>query len=233
MRIRDRRALARPNNQATTGAPTRKVTPDRLRRLLYWLTQDWIHLSRALPTPASQGGRSSNVKEYGHPAEWASDQCRQIADLFWEWHNLVATDRGETLPTPMCSPQGRRIRTERQVIVAAWKYLEPRLEWMLERRVPVSSMTLSPPWLWEWELEDDAFSELFELHNVIRRRTGHATIRHLLPLPCPKCEMLTLVRRRGMDTLDFIICDQCGYYVADDHYDFLVTLMLDTQMQGR
>lgn len=217
-----------------SGVPSRKVTPDRLRRLLYWLTQDWIHLSRAMPTPSSRGGgRSSNVKVYGHPAEWSSDQCRRIADLFWEWHNLVAADRGETLPAPICTPAGRRNRSERQVIVAAWKYLEPRLEWMLERRVPVDQMRLPAPWLWEWELEDDAFSELFELHNAIRRRTGSATIRHLLPTPCPRCNLRTLVRRRGMrgrddEPLDFIMCDGCGYYVNDDHYDFLVTVMLES-----
>ena len=212
-----------------TPAPRRTVTPAKLRRTLYWLIQDWIDLHDTLPVPAGPGGgRSSNVRTYGHPAEWASDQCRQIADLFWSWHDLESDRRGETRPTPMVG-EGRRVRTERQVIVAAWHYLEPRLDDMLAARVPLDQMHLQPPWLWEWAVDDDALGELFDVHRDIRTRTCRTRPRYTLPIPCPNsdCGLRTLQRIAGIGQ-DFIVCDACGYSIKDEHYPLLIRMTLDT-----
>lgn len=216
-------------------APRRDITPHRLRRELYWLTQDWILLSRSLPTPSGGGGeRTSNVRVYGHPAEWASDQCRQIADLFYGWHEMVSTRRGESIPAPITTPSGMRVRSERQVIVAAWRYLEPRLEWMLAERTPLDEMLMPAPWLWEWRWEDEAFRELFDLHRQIRSRTGQNTPTVTLSIPCPNstCGLRTLQRSPGMKGQDYIVCGSCGYTVKDEHYQFLVKVMLDTLPGG-
>lgn len=200
-----------------------------LRRNLYWLTQDWIHLSKTLPTPMGGGGErvSGGRREYGHPAEWASDNGRLIADLFWNWHDLEADRRGETRPTPMFDTAGRRVRSERQVIVAAWKYLDPRLEGMLAAHVPFAELRV--PFIWEPVVEDEAFQEIFDLHRQIRSRVGHSTPTYTLSVPCPvsTCGLRTLQRRRGMDQ-DYIVCGACGYAVKDSHYDFLIKVMLDT-----
>lgn len=218
------------------GAPGRQApkqlrtfSAQHLRKHLYWLTQDWIHLSRALPVPQGGGGeRTSNTRAYGHPAEWASDQCRQIAALFWSWHDLEAERRSEARPTPMLDRAGRRVRSERQVIVAAWKYLDPRLDGMLTAAVPFEE--LRPPFIWEPVVEDEAFQEIFDLHRQIRSRIGHTMPTYTLPIPCPnsECGLRTLQRRPGMKGQDYIVCGACGYTVKDSHYPFLIKVMLDT-----
>ena len=211
----------------------RTFDADWLRRNLYWLTQDWIHLSGKLPVPSGGGGeRSSNVRVYGHPAEWASDTSRRIADLFWSWHDLEADRRGETRPSPMFDAGGRRVRSERQVIVASWKYLDPRLEGMLAAHVPFAELRV--PFCWEPVVEDEAFQEIFDLHRQIRSRIGHTRPTYTLPIPCPnsECGLRTLQRRPGMAGQDFITCGACGYAVKDSHYEFLIKVMLDTLPNG-
>ena len=212
--------------------PRRRVSPTRLRGVLYELTMDWIFLNEQLPIPSSAGGqRSSNVRVYGHPAEWASDQCRRIADVLWSWHDAVAEHRGETRPRPIVGRAGTRGRREQQVIVDAWKYLEPRIEEILTERVPLSRMCLPAPWLWEWMFEDDAFGELFDLRRTIKFRTAQARPKYVLPLPCPssECGMRALERVFGMkDRPDFIVCSVCGYTVNAENYSFLVRTLVDT-----
>lgn len=210
-------------------AQSRRTTPRSLRRVLYQLTLDWIHLHDALPQPTGGGGRSSNVKVYGHPAEWASDQCAQIVDLLWGWHDLVAEKRGETRPVPVLVAGRRR---EERALVAAWRYLEPRVEWMLEQGRWCRPSEVPVPWriYFDWLIEDEAMSELFSLHREIRTRTGGNRLRYVLPIPCPvsECGMRALERTAGMQGQDYIVCGACGYTATDATYDFLVRVMLDT-----
>ncbi len=206
--------------------PKRKVSANKLRQTLYWLSQDWIHLNRTLPVPATGEGRQSNMRAYGHPAEWASDQCAKIADLMWNWHDLVADRRGETPPTPP-TINGQRTRREQDIIVAAWRYLEPRIEEVLAETVPFTQLRV--PYRWEWAIDDEAFQEIFDLHRHIRNRTGQSNAKTILPMPCPNydCGMLALVRAQGM-AQDFVICGACGYTVPDTHYKLLTRILLDT-----
>ena len=210
--------------------PRRRVSAANLRRTLYWLSQDWIHLNTTLPVPSSPGGRSSNVRAYGHPAEWASDQCARISDLFWSWHDLVAELRDETPPAAVVVDR-RRVRREQDVIVAAWKYLEPRIDDLVAAGHDVPFDELPVPWYrkWDWDIDDEAFDEVFDLHRHIRNRTGQSHAKVILPMPCPNldCGMLALVRAQGM-AQDFVICGACGYTVPDRHYRFLVDVLLDT-----
>lgn len=190
----------------------------RLRQTLYWLALDWIQLSGALPTPPrGEGGRASNIKDYGHPAEWASDKARQIVDLMTSWHDYLAEERNERKPTVGVVFGNNHFRARHETtqqdrirLVSAWKYLEPRCEQLVGL------------------VDADDLKELPDLHHGIRRTLGQNAPKYTLPMPCPnnECELLTLVRIQGVGQ-DFISCDACGYTIKDAHYPLLIRMALD------
>jgi hypothetical protein len=199
-----------------------------LRQTLYWLALDWIHLSGAMPSAGAKSvrrwelARHSNIQEFGHPAEWASVKAAEIADMMTSWHDFVAEERNERLP------RKKRMRVnddgcdvwawavnERQRMVSAWKYLEPRCEQLVEM------------------VDREALKELPDLHFGIRRALGAMVPKYTLPVPCPNvdCELLTLVRVQGVGQ-DFISCDSCGYTIKEAHYPLLIRMTLDTFLAG-
>lgn len=210
---------ARQQPPDTEPAPPKRMNPNHLRRTLYWLTLDWIHLQQDMPTP-SRGGekaRTSNVKTFGHPAEWASVKCRDIVDLLTSWHEYMADYRGETGPRKKLmriNDDGDHVWTwavnDKQRMSAAWKYLEPRCEQLVEL------------------VDAEALKELPDLHFGIRRAIGASAPKYTLPIPCPnnECELRTLVRIQGVGQ-DFIACDACGYTIKEAHYPLLVRMTLD------
>ncbi|MGB0877517.1 MAG: hypothetical protein ACPGXI_10710 [Mycobacterium sp.] len=207
---------ARPNDEP---APPKRMNPKHLRRTLYWLTLDWIHLHEHLPTPTQSDGpkRTSNVKDYGHPAEWASDTARDIADKLTSWHDMLAEHRNETQPRRKLmnrNKDGNDIWTwavnEQQRLTSAWRYLEPRCEQLTQL------------------VDKDALQELPELHHRIRSVLGQYVPKYTIPVPCPndECGLRTLMRVMGVGQ-DFIACDACGYMIKDVHYPLLVKMTLD------
>lgn len=185
----------------TVAEKPKRMNPKALRRTLYWLALDWINLHNTMPVLRSAGGRSSNRKEYGHPAEWASDKAAEIVDHLTGWHDYLAEHRNETPP-----PHG----AEKHRLVAAWKYLEPRCEQLVEL------------------VEHEALKELPDLHHKIRRTLGENTPKYTLPMPCPndECSLRTLVRVQGI-AQDFIACDACGYTIKESYYPLLIRMTLD------
>jgi len=184
------------------------ANPQHVRRDFYRLALDWIHLHTQLPTPAHTQGRRAKTQEYGHPAQWASDKAAQIADLFHEWHDLMAEHRNETPPPPPTSAE--KIRVTR-----AWKYLEPRIEQLV---------TI---------VEAEALKEIPQLHHQIRNALGLNKPHEILPMPCPNshCGLKTMCRTINVGT-DTIRCATCGYTVHDDpdgrNYQWLIRVCLDT-----
>lgn len=213
--------------------PRRKVSAARLQMLLLDLVSDWVMLHTLMPRPltaGTDGKRTSNALEYGHPAEWASDQTAKIADLLWSWHDMIADLRGETPPTPVLDDYGHR-RREVAVVRAAADYLHPRADWILEGGRWLDFTELPVPWArkWDWTIDDDTFDELFDLHRQIRNSTGNGRPRYVLPLPCPssECNLLTLERVAGMAGKDYIVCGACGHTVDEDNYPFLVRVLVE------
>lgn len=204
-------------------APAQHMNPRHLRRTLYWLALDWLNLDAHLPTPQyGRGTRTSNTKEYGHPSEWASDKAREVVDMLTSWHDYLAEHRNETRPRRKkmgANNDGDDIWTwavnDRARLISAWKYLEPRLEQLVEL------------------VDKEALDELPELHNKIRRALGHHAPKYTLPVPCPNedCSLRTLVRIQGIGQ-DFISCDSCGYTIKEVHYPFLIRMILDTLLSG-
>lgn len=196
------------NDQTHQSQP---MTPDRFRLTLYRLVLDWIHLTTAFPSPLATGssaGRRATSRIYGHPAEWASDTAALIATTLNGWHDTLADHLHETPPPPPSAPE--RVR-----ILAAWRYLEPRVEQLL-------ALT---------DTADDpaASTEIGELHHRIRWQLGHTRPRHTLPIPCPNtdCGLKTLQRTTGVGQ-DMVVCAVCGYTVKDAHYPLLIRITLDT-----
>jgi hypothetical protein len=191
-------------------APKQTVA-DKTRQAFYHLALDWIDLHTRLPSPAhtDQQARRATTREYGHPAEWASDKSRQIADIFWSWHDMLAEHRNEHRPPEHTSEQIR--------VMKAWQYLEPRFEQLVEM------------------VDEDALREINDLHFGIRRSLGYLRPVVILPVPCPgiDCGLLTLTRQVSVG-VDFIVCASCGYTVRDDeegkNYAWLVRVCLDTLM---
>lgn len=205
------------------GNTVKHMNPKSLRRTLYWLALDYLDLAANLPSAGAQSvrrweqGRHSNVRDYGHPAEWASNKAAEIADMMTSWHDYLAEHRGETLPRKKLmrkDAEGTDIWAwavnEKERVVAAWKYLEPRCEQLAGL------------------VDHDALKELPDLHHGIRRALGANLPKYTLPVPCPstECGLRTLVRVQGIGQ-DFISCDACGYTIKEAHYPFLIRMTLD------
>lgn len=201
----------------------KRMNPKHLRRTLYWLALDWIHLNTDLPSAGAQSvrtweqGRSSNVKDYGHPAEWASVKAAEIVDVLTSWHDYLAEHRNETRPRRKkmrVNGDGNDVWvwavSHQQRLVAAWKYLEPRCEQLVNI------------------IDAEALKEIPDLHYGIRRTLGANLPKYTLPIPCPnnECELRTLVRIQGVGQ-DFIACDSCGYTIKEAHYPLLIRMTLD------
>jgi hypothetical protein len=207
------------SNAATETEKPEKIwttTPKKLRQTIYWLALDWIGLHRDLPTPPKgETTRTSNAREYGHPAEWASDKAREIVDKLTSWHDMLAEHRHET-PPPAGSEQRR--------LIAAWTYLDPRTDKLIELIKTTTS---------DGRENHIDLKELADLHGGIRNILGHNKPRYMLPVPCPNtdCGLRTLERVVGIGA-DYIACGHCEYVVRDDpegrNYKWLIRVCIDT-----
>jgi hypothetical protein len=162
----------------------RKPNPEYVRRDFCRLKEDWELLRANLPKPVAQeNGRRQTWREYGHPAEWASDKARQIADLLNSWHDLLAEHRNEHRPPPATAAEETRVRK-------AWQYLEPRIEQLVEL------------------VEPESLREIADLHREIRTALGYNTPKKYLPFPCPsiECGEMTLTEP---ERTELIYCESC------------------------
>lgn len=189
-----------PNPETHNGD---KLTPEKLRRNFYRIALDWLHLNRTLPTPLrGEHARRPAFREYGHPAEWASDLAARIANVMTEWHAALAEERNETPPQTDTAEKTR--------VIKAWQYLEPRFDHLHQLAEP------------------EAFDEIREIHWEFKRRLGYTNPTYILPTPCPndECGHLALQRRVAVGT-DLIECGACGYTVHEQHYPLFARMMLD------
>lgn len=182
------------------------MTEHRLQLHLYWLTLDWLTLATTFPMPARRttAGRAAPTREYGHPAEWASDTAALIAHTLHGWHEALAEHLHETPPPTTDTAESTRV-------TAAWHYLNPRTAALLDYA------------------GEDAADEIRELHNKIRTTLGHTRPRYVLPTPCITCGLRTLTRTAAMSgQADFILCEACGHTIRDTDYPQLIRSALNT-----
>jgi hypothetical protein len=178
----------------------------KFRRDIRRLVLDWVQLHERLPAPMLTSGRkggrraSARSREYGHPAEWASDTCDRIVAILNWTHDGLADALGQEPPPHPGSAEHVQVR-------AAWTFLTTHFADLCRQY---------------WA--HDTAVEIHELHNRIRASLGQTRPRMILPEPCPGCDHKTLVRTIDIRR-DQIDCGNCGYVVPYDHYDFTAKLI--------
>lgn len=174
-----------------------------LRRTLDRLVVDYVVLRSTSPIPKAQTTRRASGRTSGHPAQWASDTARQIADLLDATSDALRDHLGH-LPPP------QRTRAESRVVEHAYA-------------------TLTARWhdLADYPGAGDTYTELTELHSRIRGTLGLTRQRVLLPAPCPSCNTLGVIRTIGDDRSDTIECEACGRVIPAGEYGLYARILID------
>ncbi|MGH7743307.1 MAG: hypothetical protein ACREQ5_00595 [Candidatus Dormibacteria bacterium] len=169
-----------------------------------WLAWDYITIKAAMPKPVSAGPiiRHTSGRSFGHPAEWASDTLRDIADKL----NTIEDDLREHLHHDPAVHPGH---AENRRVALALDYLT---NWFDELCVFPGA--------------PDAAIELNDLHHGIRSTMGYGSKFVHMPVPCPSCDLLTLFRvlTVGNDQID---CRNCGEVIGAEHYGLWTRILVD------
>jgi hypothetical protein len=203
-----------PGCRDSDGNPrlTRDVICDSSRRhyatIIDRLVLHYVLLRATLPKPVPPPGERVMrivAREYGHPAEWASDTARSIADHFGETHEALAEHLRHRQP--------RGLRAESQRVSDAHHYMTV---WFAE--------------LCTWPAAGDTAEALVDLDRDVRRGLGKTDPRRFLPVPCPNpaCELLGLVREINLGTgEDSVTCHCCGEVIPSERYAWWTRRLLD------
>lgn len=194
---------------------TRDVICEYSRRhyagILDKLALHYVLLRRDLPRPvAPPGERVMRVvsREYGHPAEWASDSSRAIADQLSEAHDGLAEHLQHDPPPHPGHSEVRRIVVSHHYLTA-W----------FDR-------------LCTYPAAGDTAEALYDLERAVRRGLGKTNpVRHL-PVPCPECRLLTLVRTFDSVGGDEVSCQACGHTIRPEHYGLWARMVIDDLANG-
>lgn len=175
----------------------------RYGNVLRWIRDDYLTIHAAMPTPLGGNGVMVTAsKEYGHPAEWASDMKRRLADTV----DAIADDLRDHLGHTPANP-GRR---EARKFDTEHRYLTAHLD----------DLCVFPGAV-------DAAIELDDLHADIRRALGQTRAATKLDTPCPECDLITMRRTVELDRSDTIECMNCGATVKEEHYGLYTRVVLD------
>jgi len=187
-------------NPASTQPQTHQT-----KQLLDRILTDYVILRTQFPHPTRAEGRSAPraSRTYGHHAEWASDTSRKIADILDET-NAALRDHLQWTPPPP------RQRAESRVVMSAYNTLS-------------GAMTQ----FCQWEYAPDAIIEIKDIHHHIGKCLGYTRQRQHLPVPCPSCQHLGLVREVHLDRRDNIQCMQCGQEIKELEYGLFSRMIID------
>lgn len=176
------------------------------RTILDRLAVHYVLLRVTLPKPVPPPGeRIMRVaaKVYGHPAEWASDTARAIAEHLNDTHDALADHlHHDPPPHPGSREYGR--------VAHAHHYLTAWFDQLCT--MPGAG---------------DTCEALHDLDRDVRRGLGKTDPRRHLPVPCPQCELLTLVRSLDSDGTDEVECRGCGHTIRAEHYGLWTRMLVD------
>lgn len=193
---------------------TRDVICDASRRhyatVLDRLVLHYVLLRATLPAPvAPPGERVMRVvaKTYGHPAEWASDTARAIADQLNDTHDGLAEHLHRDPPPHPGSREPGRVAKAHQFL------------------------TVNFHDLCSWPAAGDTAEALHDLDRHVRSGLGKTDPRRFLPVPCPNCDLLGLVRTVDGDTgNDQVDCHGCGETIPSARYAWWTRTLLDEHL---
>lgn len=174
-------------------------------RLLDQLVLDYILLRQTFPTPITARTRTAPKasREYGHPAQWASDTARAIADCLDATDEALRDHLGHTTPPP-------RHRSEARVVNHAYNSLKARIQDLAN-----------------YPGADAFHEEASHIHHQIRRALGQSRQRKALSLPCPSCDWLPVFRTVYDDRRDTIECHNCGHEIKEQEYGLYARILVD------
>lgn len=168
------------------------------RRQLDWLIEDYITLKSSLPRPMSrQGVNRGHPESFGHPAEWASDHCRDIAGMLNDAEDELRaiTDSGPAIYVDL----------EAHKVASAYRYLTDRWE----------TFCTFP--------QADVYADMvISTHQTIRAGLGLTKWARKLPVPCPSCDVAALTQSVGL-----ITCGDCGREIREADYPLFARIALD------
>jgi hypothetical protein len=177
------------------------------RKILDRLALHYVLLRLTLPKPTPPPGeRVMRIvsRVYGHPAEWASDTAAQVATELNGAHDMLAEHlRHDPPPHPGSREYGR--------VAHAHHYLT---SWF-DRLCTMPGAA-------------DTAEALYDLDRDIRRGLGKTDPRSFLPVPCPACDLLGLVRTISLDDgEDSVECRACGEKIPSERYGWWTRRLLD------
>lgn len=176
------------------------------RKILDRLALHYVLLRLTLPKPVPPPGERVMrivAKEYGHPAEWASDTARAIATLFSDTHDALAEHlQHDPPPHPGSREYGR--------VALGHHHMT---QWFAE--------------LCTMPGAGDTAEALYDLDRDVRRGLGKTDPRRHLPVPCPQCELLTLTRSLDTDGTDSVECRACDHVIRAEHYGLWTRMLVD------
>lgn len=180
----------------------------RYRRTLDGVVLDYVTLRATMPsgpvrtdTDTRQAPRSS--REPGHPAQWASDTCRRIADTLDDISDSLRDHLSHLPPPPRSNAEGRRVDHAHATLVARF-----------------DDLCTYPG------AEANA-ADVVTLSGQVRWGLGHGGTRRALPTPCPDCDIVPVFRTVRMDRSDTIECDACGRVIRDVEYGLYARMIVD------
>lgn len=173
------------------------------------LVLHYVLLRATLPKPVPPPGeRVMRVvaKFYGHPSEWASDTCRSIADQLGLAHEGLADHLHHDGPPHEGHHEGRRVAVSHHFLTVRFHEL------------------------CTYPAAGDTAEAFYDLDRDIRRGLGKTDPQRHLPVPCPRCELLTLVRSLDSDGTDEVICRACDHVIRAEHYGLWTRMLVDDML---
>lgn len=170
----------------------------RYRRLLDWLREDFAKLAVLMPNPiiTDVGGRRAKTSSFGHPAAWASDAKAQIAAVLNATESALREHLGHGDAPPEDTGEMVRVRH-------AWLYLTDRFDDLCS-----------------FPAAEDVAIELRDMHRTVYVGLGETRMAERLPVRCPQCDTLRMVRTVGQ-----VYCQQCGLAFPEAQYERLALIV--------